>query len=315
MTKELDLKQLHDIRSKPLKIKLFGKHIQHSKSPLLQNYSLKRLGLDWKYELFDSDDIALFKQFLNSDDCAGAGVTMPNKVRMFPHVDIVDDGAKAVGAINTIYIRYDNITNEKKFIGTNTDTIGIKNSFLYNAADLVKLSKDQGRAGLVYGGGGACRSAVYSLYQFLGCSKVYVINRFAEEVVAVRDEMIKGGFTGEIIHISTPQQAESLETKPLLIVCTVPDFEPQSDKEKLARQTLQVFIDAKEKGAVLEMCYHPKPTTRLYAAFEKGDWKVISGIEAMIYQGLAQEVLWTGYKWDDIPVSEVIEYVYSNLEE
>ncbi|KAK6205430.1 uncharacterized protein RJT21DRAFT_117914 [Scheffersomyces amazonensis] len=313
MTKDIDLKQFRDVRSKSLKIKLFGKHIQHSRSPLLQNYSFKKLGLDWKYELLDSEDIDLFKQFLNSEECAGAGVTMPNKVRMLPHVDLVDDGAKAVGAINTIYIRHDKVTNKKLFIGTNTDTIGIKNSFLFNASEVVEKSKQQERVGLVYGGGGACRSAVYALSVFLGCSKVYIINRFSEEVEAVKKEMIKGGFKGEIGHIETPAQAKQLANKPLLIVCTVPDFEPQTEQEKLARETLQVFIDHNEKGAVLEMCYHPNPETRLYKDFEKGHWKVISGIEAMLYQGLAQEVLWTGYTWDELPVKEVIEYVYQHV--
>lgn len=36
-------------------------------------------------------------------------------------------------------------------------------------------------------------------------------------------------------------------------------------------------------GAVVEMCYHPNEITRLYREFESHGWKVISGVEAMIY--------------------------------
>lgn len=300
-----------ELRTKTFTFRLFGLHIGHSKSPLLQNYLFKKLGLNWRYELYESSDIDAFKKVLQGEDCIGSAVTMPNKVVMAEHVDFVDSDAKAVGAINTIYTRKEKNTGKTLYIGTNTDTYGIRDSFLYNAPEVVKKSKGSNKPGLVYGGGGACRSAVYALNEFLGCSKVYVINRFAEEVEAVREGMVKGGFKGEIIHVSTPEQAATLE-KPSLIVCTVPDFAPLTEEEKTARATLEVFIGSQERGAVLEMCYHPKPLTRLYNEFKASNWQVIGGMEAMIYQGFAQQSLWTGYSLNEMPVKDVIEYVYKN---
>lgn len=300
-----------ELRSKKFIFRLFGLHISHSKSPLLQNYLFGKLGLSWKYELYESSDIDAFKKVLRGDDCIGSAVTMPNKVVMTEHVDFVDDDAKAVGAINTIYTRKEKDTGKTLYIGTNTDTYGIRDSFLYNAPEVVEISKKSNKPGLVYGGGGACRSAVYALNEFLGCSKVYVINRFALEVEAVREGMVKGGFEGEIVHVSTPEQAASLE-KPNLIVCTVPDFAPLTDEEKTARETLEVFIGSQDKGAVLEMCYHPKPLTRLYNEFKAANWQVIGGMEAMIYQGFAQQSLWTGYSLEEMPVKDVVDYVYKN---
>ncbi|ODV68464.1 NAD(P)-binding protein [Hyphopichia burtonii NRRL Y-1933] len=294
------------------RFRLFGLHIQHSKAPLLHNFLFKRLGLEnWKYELFESNNVDEFKKYLQEPGTIGSAVTMPNKVTMIDHVDVVDDGAKAVGAINTIYTKRE--ADDKIIVGTNTDTIGIHSSFVYNTPDQVKQSQESSLPGLVYGGGGACRSAVYALHDLLHCSKVYIINRYESEVVQVMKAMKQGGFKGEIVHIKNPDEAEQIANRPKLIVLTVPDFEPVSPEETLAKQTLDVFIQD-GKGAVLEMCYHPNPTTRLYKEFESHNWKVISGIEAMIYQGIAQQVFWTGVPIDKMPVKEVIDYIYLHLD-
>jgi quinate dehydrogenase len=49
-----------------------------------------------------------------------------------------------------------------------------------------------------------------------------------------------------------------------------------------------------KKGVVLEMCYHPQIRTRFYEAVEKMGWKVLPGMESMICQGVAQQVLRDG---------------------
>lgn len=309
------------LRKKNFTYRLFGEGTVHSKSPLTQNFLFAKLGLpNFKYESLDSLDVDNFVKLINSNGDAkteaelvfnGSAVTMPHKVVMTQYVDVIDDNAKAVGAINTIYIRFDK-TGKLLKIGTNTDTVGIRDSMQFNAPETVEASRKARAPGVVYGGGGACRSGVYALKEYLGCSKVYIINRFAHEVEVIAKLMAKNGFTGEIVHVQTPQQAAELE-KPHLIVLTVPDFEAVTEEEKLARATLEVFIQQEEKGAVLEMCYHPKEITRLYTDFKNAGWNVIGGVEAMIYQGLAQQELWTGYPLSEMPVDEVVEYVHENL--
>lgn len=318
MTEDPDYAQL---RKHNFSYKLFGVGVAHSKSPTMQNFLFGKLGLpNFKYELMDSLDVDQYLEYIGRNKNAkceadlvynGSAVTMPHKVVMTNYVDVVDDNAKAVGAINTIYVRF-NGEGRALNIGTNTDTIGIRDAFLFNSPDIVKQSQLAQKPGLVYGGGGACRSAIYSLKEYLNCTKIYVVNRFAHEVELIAESMKANGFRGEIVHVQTPQQAEALE-KPHLVVLTVPDFEPVSDEEKQARATLEVFLQSPEKGAVLEMCYHPREITRLYTDFENGGWKVIGGVEAMIYQGLAQQALWTGYKLEEMPVAEVVEHVYKTV--
>ncbi|QBM91076.1 quinate dehydrogenase [Metschnikowia aff. pulcherrima] len=320
----LKVPDFETIRSKEFSYKLFGSKITNSKSPLFQNFILEKQRLPHKYELLQSTDVQMFVQHISGNKSAGAkkeadlvfngaAVTMPHKAIMADHVDIVDANAKGVGAINTIYVRFDE-KNTPLNIGTNTDTIGIRDSFLYNSKDAVEKNIKNGKPGLVYGGGGASRAAVYALHTFLGCAKIYVVNRFAHEIEALAQTMKENGFTGEIVAVTLPEQAQTLE-KPELVVLCVPDFAPSTNEEKTARATLEVFIQSPEKGSVIEMCYYPHVITSLYKDFESAGWQVISGIEPMIYQGIAQQVLWTGYAVEEMPVKEAIGHVYQSLKE
>ncbi|KAF3988672.1 hypothetical protein FT663_02093 [Candidozyma haemuli var. vulneris] len=311
---------LNIIRKKDFLLHLFGEGISHSKAPLMHNYLFKKLGCDgYVYECLDSYGLDAFKELIaaNKDSKSwsdlkyiGSAVTMPYKVAIIPHLDEIDENAKSVGAVNTIYVRFKD--GRAVNIGTNTDTVGIRDAFVFNVPEVAATAK--GKPGLVYGGGGACRSAVYALKEYLGCSKIYLVNRFASEVEKIQEEMAANGFTGEIVHIATPEQAKEV-ANPHLIVLAVPDFAPVTDEEKLARETLDVFINQENKGAVLEMCYHPTQITRLYSAFHEAGWDVVGGIEAMIYQGFAQQVLWTGYSLDEMPTKDVVDYVRETIEE
>lgn len=295
------------LRSKRFSYKLFGSKISNSKAPLLQNFILQKQGLsNHRYELLQSTDVEAFVKYISANKARdakteadlvfnGAAVTLPHKVVMADHVDIVDANAKGVGAINTIYVRFDD-SGSPLNIGTNTDTIGIRDAFYYNNKKAVETSKSKGKPGLVYGGGGASRAAVYALHTFLGCPKIYVVNRFAHEITQLSETMTANGFTGEIVAVNSPQEAELLE-KPELVVLCVPDFEPVTAEEKNARATLEVFLQSPENGSVIEMCYYPQVVTRLYKDFENAGWQVISGIEPMIYQGIAQQVLWRDILW------------------
>lgn len=184
--------------------KLFGQNISHLKAPVLHNFIFKRLGLGFHYEIFDSEDVNAFLELISANKDArfeedlvfnGAVVTMLYNVRMCEHDDLIDGDGKVFGAINTIHVRFDE--NGKALnIGTNTDTFGVRDAFLMNALPVVERSQAARKPELVYGGGGACRSASYSLHKHLGCEKVYVVNRFAQEIETLIESMKGNGFEG-----------------------------------------------------------------------------------------------------------------------
>ena len=227
---------------------------------------------------------------------------MPNKVPIIPYLDDITPECQAVGACNTVFWR------NSRLIGTNTDVVGVRESFYQNASpDLF-----QGRPGLVIGGGGAARSAVYALHKYMGCRTIYLVNRDPEEVQAVIDWCQAQGYGEGLVHVSTESQAASLEGPGAIVAC-VPNYPPVTEAEWEARKVFECFLNKPHKGAILEMCYHPTPWTEIGALSEKAGWQVILGTEAMIYQGFEQARYWTGREYADLPVDEVKAAVANEL--
>jgi quinate dehydrogenase len=235
----------------------------------------------------------------------GASVTMPHKVAIIPHLDDITPEGKAVGACNTIFRRGD------QMVGTNTDTIGVREALYQNVADPDICFHNH--PGLVIGGGGAARSAVYALTHFVKCPKVYLVNRDAQEVESVITWCTEQGYGSGLVHVATVAQAASLEGCGAIVSC-VPNFPPATEAEREARNITQVFLDKPHKGALLELCYHPTPWTEIAALAETAGWQVILGTECVIYQGLEQDRLWTGKELLELPVSLVKEVIAAALD-
>lgn len=285
---------------------LIGYPIAHSSSPALHDSISATSQFPYAQVLIETKDLLGALTYLRNHpptpNFLGTGVTMPHKVAVLPHLDALTNEAEAVGAVNTIFFNRDptNPDAPLNFIGHNTDTIGVRDAFRFNVSE-DRLSNCRGRPALIIGGGGTCRAAIYALQQFLGCSKLYIVNRDASEVDAVLDECRKRNAADDLIHVSSVEQAEQLEA-PGLIVSAVPDFPPKTVSENAVRDILRHFLRTQEqerRGALLEMCYHPSPDTQISKLAAEEGWQVIGGIEAMIGQGLEQSKLWTGVTVDE----------------
>jgi quinate dehydrogenase len=273
---------------------LVGDPIAHSKSPVLHHAIYSAVGENWGQVLAETKDLGGFLKYMKSNPKSmGSGVTMPYKVAVIPYLDELTEEGKAIGAINTIVFK-PGPNGSTIYSGTNTDCIGIRDAFLNN----VEGSSYRGKPGLVVGGGGTCRAAVYALRNFLGCSPIYIVNRDKAEVDAVLKECHERGMGENLVHVASTRQAKSLSA-PGAVVSAVPDFAPVTENEKTAREILAIFLQGQEKGPLLEMCYHPSPDTEISRLAAEAGWQVIGGIEAMIGQGIAQAQLWTGINADE----------------
>lgn len=297
---------------------LFGQKLTASMSPLLHDVVYQNLGLKWAQLRLDSTDMDLFLKLRQDPKFYGASVTMPHKVAIIPHLDELTPECRAVGACNTLYIRDEPDSSsptgfKRIFCGTNTDVIGVRDSFLKTIDPANHDAVFRNRPGLVIGGGGAARSAVYALRQWLGATSIYLVNRDKAEVDAVIAECTERGYGSELVHVETVEQARALEGCGAIVAC-VPDFPPVSEAELQARAVTEVFLKEKaHKGAMLEMCYNPSPFTLLGKLAEESGWQVILGTEALIWQGIEQDRYWTGRKTEDLPVKEVKEEIYRQV--
>lgn len=235
---------------------------------------------------------------------------MPNKVAILPYLDELTPECQDVGACNTIYVRERN--GQRIFCGTNTDVIGIRESFYQNVADPDAVFHH--KPALVVGGGGAARSAVYALRKWMKVKEIYLVNRDVSEVESLIADCASRGYGNGLIHVTSPAEAKALESPGAIVSC-VPDFEPTSHEEKQARLTTQEFLRKKRKGAMLEMCYNPTPFTKLGAIAQEEGWQVILGTEALIWQGLEQDRYWTEREVSELPVDTIKDVIARNVSE
>lgn len=237
---------------------------------------------------------------------------MPHKVAIIKHLDGLTPEGQTVGAVNTLFVRHDPATGKRLYMGTNTDVIGVRDSFYFNVKN--PDSCFHGRPALVVGGGGAARSAVYALKKSMKATKIYLVNRDRTEVQAVIDECTSKGYGDGLIDVSSVEQAEQLEGVGAMVAC-VPNIPVRTPAEIEARRVLESFLNKSHKGALLEMCYHPSPWTEITALGEKAGWQIILGTEAMIYQGLEQDRYWTGRAVEQLPIQKVHKAIAARIKE
>jgi len=128
---------------------VIGDPIAQSKSPVIHQYWLERLGVEGDYlkTLVPPDELARFLDGRRADpDWCGCNVTVPHKERIVPLLAELDDGAATIGAVNCV------VPRERGLIGFNTDIDGVG-----AALDSTELG---GRKVAVIGAGGGARALV-----------------------------------------------------------------------------------------------------------------------------------------------------------
>lgn len=136
-----------------MRFAVLGDPVAHSKSPAMHAAAYRALGLDHVYEKRATTAAELPARIaeLRAGAYDGFNVTVPHKTHVLDLVDEVDDGARAIGAANTL------VRTARGLRATNTDAPAI-------AAELARLgARLRGRRAVVLGSGGAARAAVVAL--------------------------------------------------------------------------------------------------------------------------------------------------------
>ena len=137
---------------------LIGYPLGHSLSPKIHTAALQACGLEGNYSLFhihpdDKKGLHNLLALVRSGEIHGLNVTIPHKQNVIEFMDELMPTAKAIGAVNTIYMR------EDKLIGDNTDAPG----FLSDLKRVSNSSFSTPHSTLVLGAGGSARAVVYAL--------------------------------------------------------------------------------------------------------------------------------------------------------
>lgn len=236
---------------------VIGDPIAHSKSPLIHNFWLEKLGIeaDYRKTHVRPDELAAYFLKRRADpDWLGCNVTIPHKVAV---MDFVSDPGKVgdlIGAMNTIACE-----TAGPLIGTNTDAGG----FLAPLQAMVW----RGRSALIVGAGGAARAVLYALSQ----SGVEAITIMARDTAKGQALLDRAGVKGEVIGMEAPAPPVDL-----LVNC--------SPLGMTGKPPLDLDLSPlPEQAVVYDIVYAPLDTPLLLAARTRG-LRTIDGLEMLIGQ-------------------------------
>lgn len=259
-----------------------GYPLKHSCSPLIHNAAYKALGIEnqFAYTTFEvrPQDLKKAVDGVRTLGIRGMSITMPFKQVVMRYLDTIDDDAKIIGAVNTI------VNDDGKLTGYNTDWIGAITA-------LEQKTKLKGKKVAVIGAGGASRAIVYGLIKKRAFVKIF--NRSKDKVNKLAKE-----FNCEVGGLDALKEITKVD-----IIINATSVGMIEDKSVIDKRFLN------KKQIVFDAVYLPKQTKLIKEASSTGA-KVIFGYEMLLYQGVKQFKLYTGF---NAPIEVMREALIKNL--
>ncbi len=254
---------------------ILGWPVRHSLSPIIHNAALKAQALNWRYvglnvpprRLGDAVRGLVALGFL------GANITIPHKEAVLPLLDRLSDGARAVGAVNTIVIR------DGLLYGDNTDVAGF----------LAPLTprRDGLREGnmVVLGAGGAARAVVYALLTAFAPRRVTIASRRAAPAEQIAHDM---SVFGAVDVVALPEAAQLLAEAHLVVNATPVGMHPETSISPWPDRTVW-----HARQLVYDLVYRPRSTQLMQEASARGA-QVLGGLPMLLGQAAEAYRQWTG---------------------
>ena len=266
------------ITSKTSFLALIGNPVSHSLSPIMQNAAIQYLGLDLIYMAIPckDEDLEIVVNSLKKMNCKGLNITIPFKQKVFNICSEISPVAKKVKAINTL-----KLTNDKDWIGTNTDVDG----FIYPLKKLNLIKKSS----LILGSGGAARSVIQGLIK-LKLSKITIISRnkssLNELITNFKNDIEIEGL------LSTNNKINNFIQETDLIINTTPVGMSNTINNDEIPFGKNFWDSINSKTIVYDLIYNPSPTPFLKFCDKKG-CMTIDGTQMLIAQGAKSLSFWT----------------------
>ena len=238
-------------RPLPLLAGLIGWPVAQSKSQLIHEFWLRRLGLDGHYIRLPvrPGEVARAFRGMVALGFAGVQATMPHKRACYDLVDHHTPAALALGAVNTVIVEDDGTLT-----GENTDLPG----FIEPLAGL-DLSGEQVT---VLGAGGAAAAVIAGLVS-LGARRLAVVNRTAEGTARLLDDLAETVKDCEIISADWGDAQKLADGSRLIANAT--------SLGMAGMPPLPLGVDSlRDDAIVYDIVTHPHDTPLLRAAAARG---------------------------------------------
>ena len=258
---------------------VIGNPINHSLSPLIHNYWMKKHRLmDSIYEKkkVEKKDLKGIIDQVRNGEIKGANITVPYKKEIIPLLDAIKGDAQLTQSVNTLF----KVNNEVH--GYNTDTEGFKKSLENNYIE------HRNKNILILGAGGVTSSILSAFINT--ANKIYITNRTKEKT----KELKKLGDISTTLLGSKKDIIEIVDWEKKPKIC---DIIINTTSVGLTKdESLNIdFMDYKNNKNALfyDLIYNPKETDFLKKAKQRGN-KIMNGKMMFLWQAQIAFKIWTG---------------------
>ncbi len=254
---------------------LSDERVFQSKSPMMFTRILERVGVKGVYVPFmvrphQLGEAVNSLRFLN---ITGANITVPYKESVIPFLDTISESAKIIGAINTI------ASDGQQLKGYNTNAIGLMDA-------LESLGIDPtNKTALVFGSGGAARSAVFIL-NWLRAESVTIAARNLEKAKVIAENL--GGRAVALDRLARRQ----LRANIIVNATSVSDYHEAGPLAELV-----LNLDVSDCELLLDLNYGRTSNIWEDMAHIKGI-RFSDGLSTLAHQAKRTFALWTGIQVD-----------------
>ena len=274
---------------------LIGNPVEHTMSPLIQNYMAEKMHKNMVYVPFhvQQGDLEAAVKGAMALNLLGCNVTVPYKSDVLPYLADIDPLAKRIGAVNTL------VRVEGGYKGYNTDMPGLYRAMVHDGVDIT------GRNIVILGAGGVARAVAVMLYD-KGAKGVYLFNRTADKAQRIADEINEFAGRDFAKAFALKEYAQVLtEEKYIVIQATSVGMYPDAEAVVISEES---FYDKVEVG--YDLIFNPAVTRFMQLVSAHGG-RAYNGAKMLVYQGVIAFEL-----WNNLSVSrEVAEGCIRQMEE
>lgn len=279
-----------EVNGKTRTLGLFGNPVAHTYSPFIQNLLAQYMEINSVYMPFKVDEGKLSDAVNGAKamNFLGNNVTVPYKVDVINYMDVLDENAEMIGAVNTI--KY---TNGLTY-GYNTDGEGLIMSCKKSGIAF----KD--KTVCILGAGGAAKAVAVACAK-VQVKKIYIINRTIEKAKVIA-EIIKKYFNTEVI-VADYNQLEALKPIDICFQTTSIGMHPNVEACPITDNS---FFENMEWA--VDIIYNPCETRFLKQAKEMGI-STLNGLGMLYFQAVKAFEIWN----DTLVPEEIVDIIYQKF--
>ncbi|MDE6594620.1 MAG: shikimate dehydrogenase [Oscillospiraceae bacterium] len=269
---------------------VLGYPLKHTMSPPIHKRLFELEGKTAEYEICElpPEELSGKADYLNS--LGGYNITIPFKVDIIKYLDELDDSAKRYNSVNCV------VNRDGKNIGFNTDCYGFLRSL---EAEGMSLS---GKV-LQIGCGGVGRMMAIEAALHGADLTIVSLPEFIKGAEEAAAEAVKLAPNAKIKVITHEQISGEYD---LLVNASPVGMFPKTEECPVTEDVV------KSCKNVFEVIYNPDVTMLMKIA-EKNGIKAVGGMAMLVWQAVVAHEIWSGAKYKDEDIAELISDMRKEL--